>query len=383
MSGSNKRSSHRRTIFEQLTFVKLKGHIEIEKQIGQRRFHLSWDNPAALKRELEAFLEAQRRHISLADFLAQVAESEAPEHVRLPGSKGQIELEEFCRKILPEYRGRMAGWKRELSRINWILANGRFSRRALHSIRPREIADFYQDYARRPEINSDNTRAHMIQAIRAIFRTAFEVGYLRDNPSTGMKMPGIPETNQRALTRGEAERLVLGAEIRVKKWILLPLYTGLRPIELSRLRVGHVDIGERRLRVVGRTAKNRTRDIYIHDEIYDILKERAAAVPNLPLLRDDKGGPEPFPRTIFARARGWASLADISLYTMRHTFATWLLETGTRDEETRAVLLGHRLSRMSARYTHVTFEMIREAIKRLPRVTAAPGAATSAGAKGS
>lgn len=373
------RRAQKRRIFDQLTFFKVRGHIEIEKQIGQRRFHLSWADPAALERELEAFLEAQRRHISLAALLGQVAEGETAEQVRLPGPKGRIGFAEFCKQILPGYRSKMAGWRQEAGRIDWILANSSFARRPLHSIRPREISEFYRKYAHGPTVNSDNTRAHMAKALKTIFRTATEAGYLRDDPSSGLKRPGVPDSNQRALILPEAKRLVLSAEPLPRRWSLTVLYTGLRPVEITRLCVAHVDIPERRLRVVGRTAKNRSRDIYIHDEILEIMKECASAVPNLPLFRDASGRPEKFPRSAFERARDRANLHDVSLYTLRHTFATWLLETGTRDEETRAYILGHRLSRMSARYTHVTFEMVRDAIQRLPLVSTAGAPASAVG----
>jgi integrase len=153
----------------------------------------------------------------------------------------------------------------------------------------------------------------------------------------------------------------------------------LRPVEISRLTVAQVDLADRRLTVGGRTVKNRPRDIYLHDEIVNLVRVRVEALPNVPLFRDADSTPETFPVTAWNRSRKAARLSDIPFYALRHTFATWLLETGTRDEETRAVLLGHKLTRMSARYTHVTFTMIREAIERLPRVTPDDAAGASAG----
>ena len=55
-------------------------------------------------------------------------------------------------------------------------------------------------------------------------------------------------------------------------------------------------------------------------------------------------------------------------YDLRHGFATRLLETGTREPETRSYMLGHRLKSMTGVYTHISFDLVRNAIRALPSI---------------
>lgn len=58
---------------------------------------------------------------------------------------------------------------------------------------------------------------------------------------------------------------------------------------------------------------------------------------------------------------------SITVHTLRHTFATHLLEGGTNVKVLQA-LLGHRCLRTTARYTHVSREHILETKSPLDRV---------------
>ena len=69
--------------------------------------------------------------------------------------------------------------------------------------------------------------------------------------------------------------------------------------------------------------------LYLHDDLLPVLEVLAEAVPNLPLLRDEKGSQSPFPEHAWRKGRKAANLEDLRYYDLRHGFATRLLETSS------------------------------------------------------
>lgn len=365
----------RRRSAGKLAFYHVYGHVETEKQIGQRRYHVSYASAEEAWGEIAATLEARMRGISVRQLLSQVAGAAATSELRLPGPRGPIRFDQFCNEVFPRHRERMAGWRQERERVAWFIAHARFSNRAIHSIGQDDVLSFYRDYVMRPEVTSDNTRGHMAKAVRAVFRVAKETGYLRADPSLGVKIPSVPPSRRRALHLAHARLLCRAADPIVQRWILMSLYTGLRPREIERFTTANVDLSVRFLHVTGETVKNRSREIYIHDDLLPVLQETCSSVGNLPLLRDAAGRPQRFPRRRFNLARRAARLEHVDFYELRHTFASWLLEYGTESEEIRSYLMGHSEQGMTSRYTHVSRAKIRQAIERLPSIsTASDGA---------
>jgi integrase len=329
---------------------------------------VSWPSRESLETDLQAFFQMREIGLSLPELVSRVRGGQDPASFMNLGPQGPIEFEKYCQKIFMPQRQKLGGWPREEQRLEWIFKQGKFKGRELHTIRPKEVQEWYDGYSNRPEITSDNARANQLKVVRAIFKTATKLGYLIEDPASEVCLPAVPESSSRAPTYNETVRLYLAADPIVRPWFLLTLHAGLRPVEIVRLRVAHVNLEERRLTVIGRTVKNRSRDIFVHDDLVPVFKVLASAVPNLPLLRDEKDRPVPFPRHAWNRTVERAKVQDLTFYMLRHGFATRLLETGTRDPETRAYLMGKRLRSTLSIYTHISFAQVREAIRRLPSV---------------
>jgi len=84
-------------------------------------------------------------------------------------------------------------------------------------------------------------------------------------------------------------------------------------------------------------------------------------------LNDDG---EPFNRGTlrlrFNRVRRRAGLSDVTLHTLRHTFASRLSMNG-ENLQTVAALLGHTNTRTTEIYSHLADEHLRRAMDRLER----------------
>jgi len=150
------------------------------------------------------------------------------------------------------------------------------------------------------------------------------------------------------------------------------IYAGLRRGELLNLKMGDVDIGARTLRVV-RGKGNKTR-------IIPLVEELGEAIADWLEYRRTKGHDY-----LFTTNRGnriyptrlqiiWKNILNrsginrsgVSMHTLRHSFATLLLQTGNADLVSIQHLLGHSRLDTTAIYLHVGAQQLREAIAAHP-----------------
>jgi len=131
---------------------------------------------------------------------------------------------------------------------------------------------------------------------------------------------------------------------------------GLRLSEVTQLRVADIDSQRMVLRVCqGKGRKDRyvmlsQKLLAVLREYWKIAKPRdylfPGAQPDRPISR----------RTVMKACRDARDIAglgkNVTVHTLRHSFATHLLEAGT-DLRTIQILLGHRSLSTTARYTHV------------------------------
>ena len=68
----------------------------------------------------------------------------------------------------------------------------------------------------------------------------------------------------------------------------------------------------------------------------------------------------------FREARRKAKMAHVRFHDLRHTYASWLVQSGASLTVVRD-LLGHSSLAVTSRYAHLAHEHLREAIKGLPR----------------
>ena len=201
-----------------------------------------------------------------------------------------------------------------------------------------------------------------LMALRVFFRFLKREGYVEKDPTALLESPKMWQLIPEVLTAQEVERL-LGApgegeeEVRDKA-VLETLYaTGIRVSELCNLDIH--DVGENTVRVVGKGGKER---------IVPIGEEAIAAIDTyLGNYRHDKGDHRP----LFVSKRGkrmsrvtvWEKVKfyarkvgiekEVSPHTLRHSFATHLLDHGA-DLRVIQEMLGHADIGTTDRYTHLS-----------------------------
>ena len=133
--------------------------------------------------------------------------------------------------------------------------------------------------------------------------------------------------------------------------------TGCRPFEARIVEARFFDRVNRCWRFPTKMSKGKKRQrvVYLTDEAYAITERRALTQPEGPIFRQEKGGPwdKNAARCKFRRLKDKLALPELCSYTLRHSFATRMLQAGV-DSHVVAKLLGHTSTRMlEERYSHI------------------------------
>jgi len=217
------------------------------------------------------------------------------------------------------------------------------------------------------------TQARSLSAVRTLFAFACREGTLEHNPATAVRTPKQDQKLPRHLRPGEIETLLEAVDgkeplARRNRALLELLYaTGLRVGELVSLDWSDLDLAGRVLRVLGKGGKERMapfgRPAVVALEAWrDHWPEVRAEVADgdEPVFLNHRGRrlTARSVRRILDQAVETACLAPgVHPHTLRHTFATHLLEGGA---DLRAIqeLLGHSSLATTQRYTHLDVDRL-------------------------
>ncbi len=222
------------------------------------------------------------------------------------------------------------------------------------------------------------TIARKLSALRSFFVFLEKRGIVTVNPAAEISSPRLEKTIPVYLSVDEMFRLLEGADRRDPLGlrdlaILETLYsTGLRAGELTSLNFADVSFEERLVRVRGKGGKERV--VPIGRRAAATLEHYLRAVESLRKKKqwNEKGGGALFVnfrggrltsrsvRSIVKRYAGRSGApSDISPHSMRHSFATHLMDGGA-DLRSVQELLGHSSLSTTQRYTHVSLDRLME-----------------------
>lgn len=190
---------------------------------------------------------------------------------------------------------------------------------------------------------------HKGRILRQISRMAWrEWGWLERPAAIGL----LPEKPRETfLTLDQVEALAKACpNAAAGDYVRLAAYTGIRRGHLLRLTAHEVRGGFIHL---DRTSKTRTLQLVpLHPKVADIAAR-------LPL-----GASDDQVRDSWAKAREACGLQHVRWHDLRHTFASWLINSGTPIYAV-ATLLGHSSVQVTQRYAHLMAETLQDEVKKL------------------
>jgi integrase/recombinase XerD len=229
---------------------------------------------------------------------------------------------------------------------------------------------------------SATSAARTIVAVRGLHRFAVREGTAQIDPSSGVRPPTATRRLPKAIPFEEVERLIHAADafdpgsaraLRDRAMLEMLYGTGARISEIVGLAVDDIDLDDGIVRLFGKGSKERIVPVggYARDAVRRYLASgRPELAAHAPAAR--AAGPAVFLNnrggrlsrqsawTVLRTAADRAGLAgSISPHTLRHSFATHLLDGGA-DVRVVQELMGHASVTTTQIYTLVTVERLRE-----------------------
>lgn len=207
-----------------------------------------------------------------------------------------------------------------------------------------------------------------IASLRGFFKWATSMGIIEKNPASTLEQPKIPRRLPKVITIKEIDEILEIELNELQEVIIELLYScGLRVSELVNLKINDIDLKSKYVRCFGKGSKERIipmgakalskiekylphRDFVMQK--YDMTTKK--------LLMNESG------RLInrqdvynLIRNCGKSIQKKISPHTLRHSFATHLLENGA-DLRVVQELLGHSDVSTTQLYTHISKKRLKE-----------------------
>jgi integrase/recombinase XerD len=216
--------------------------------------------------------------------------------------------------------------------------------------------------------------ARALSSVRSFHRFLVREGVVDHDPTAGVSQPRLPRSLPRPLPVEDVRRLLEAPDVETPagirdRAILELLYgSGLRISELTGLDVDDVDLEEASVRVLGKGGKEREVPLgsFAADAVRAYLTRGrpalASGTTRGALFLNARGGRlsrQSCARVLTAYVRRAGIDRRVTLHTLRHSFATHLLEGGA-DVRVVQELLGHASVGTTQIYTLVTEQHLRE-----------------------
>jgi integrase/recombinase XerD len=218
------------------------------------------------------------------------------------------------------------------------------------------------------------TVCRYISSIRAFYRFLLVENRIQDDPADNLQMSKKWERVPKALTVAEVKSLLeatFSAKTALRDSAMLELLysSGLRVSELVNIRLGDIHVEAGFIRVLGKGSKERI--VPVNPRALEKIRRYTA--DERPLTLKKKQSPYLFVTRTgrpMTRQRFWQTLKavgrqagiELSPHTIRHCFATHLLEGGA-DLRSVQKMLGHADISTTQIYTKVTTERIKKVFK--------------------
>ncbi len=207
-----------------------------------------------------------------------------------------------------------------------------------------------------------------IASLRGFFKWAYASGLTNTNPALALEQPKLPKKLPKVLNITEIETL-LKDDLSVTEHLMMELLysCGFRVSELVNLKLSDIDIHSKYIRCFGKGSKERIVPIgeNARSAIEEYLPHRELLIGKFHLqtrrLLISNTGHELTRQDVykFIRKQGEKIHKHISPHTLRHTFATHLIENGA-DLRIVQELLGHSNVATTQLYTHISKKRLKE-----------------------
>lgn len=228
-----------------------------------------------------------------------------------------------------------------------------FKDRAMDTLTNEDVIVFNNEYILVRKLSS-SFQNQMVNSIKKFFlvieNRKMDIDAVH-RPKREQKLPNV-------LSKEEIKRIIEAPKNLKHRSMLSVIYAcGLRRSELLNLKPNHID-SKRKLLIIYQSKGKKDRVIPIGDKIIDLLREYYKAYRPKEWLfegqiKGNKYSATSLEKVLKQSLQRAKIKKPVTLHWLRHSFATHLMESGT-DMRYVQVLLGHKSSRTTEIYTHVS-----------------------------
>jgi integrase/recombinase XerD len=243
--------------------------------------------------------------------------------------------------------------------LDWIRRLVQFCRVAPDQLKTEHVRAFLLDLTQERG-RSFSTFNQALNAVRFFFLQVLKQPLVLE----GLRFQRAPQRVPVTLSSDEISRLFAAVPgLRERAAMEIAYAAGLRLSEVLHLKITDIDSGRMILRVDQGKGK-KDRNVMLSPALLETLRAYWRQSRPRVWLFPGQGGKRPLHATVlqraFKQAKDKAGITKpVSFHSLRHSFATHLLESGVNVRTIQA-LLGHRCLDTTQRYTHVAGDYLRQ-----------------------
>lgn len=271
--------------------------------------------------------------------------------------------------------------------LKYLLIEKKYSKNTINSYRNdlKELCLFYKNkniasldkkdilkFIEKNKEKSDKTLSHFITTFRGFYKYLEIENIIKENPILSISQPKTKKTLPKVLSISDVDNILNinlndKYDYRNKAMLELMYSTGIRITELINIKIHDLNINNCTLKVIGKGSKERIIPIgdialkyikiYIENYRSEFIKKNTDY-----LFLNSRGTlmtRQAFFKIVKKIAKEKNTKTDFSPHTLRHSFATHMLENGA-DLRTIQELLGHSDLSTTQIYTNVSNKFIEE-----------------------
>ena len=266
-------------------------------------------------------------------------------------------------------RNTLSSYRADLTQLAaWLAPRGK----TLAALEPADLHDYLRDFSRKSKATSQR---RLISALRRFYQHLLAIGEIKADPTLNIEPPPRPQRFPRTLSEAQVEALLAAPDtetplgLRDRAMLEVLYATGLRVSELVGLKLFEASLDMGVVRVFGKGSKERLVPLgqvalewlerYLRQARPGLLEGRGCEA--VFVTKRAAGLSRQMFWNLVKRyaARAGIDPARISPHTLRHAFATHLINHGA-DLRVVQLLLGHADISTTQVYTHVARERLKE-----------------------
>lgn len=230
----------------------------------------------------------------------------------------------------------------------------------------RRVFSAYIKFLVKKEISA-STITRKIASVKGFFKYLCHKRIIKINPAMSVNSPKLPKRLPKVLNISEINKIIK-THLTLQDYTIIELLysAGIRVSELTELNIKNIDLKQKMIKVLGKGSKERI--IPINSKCVEIIKKylknrelTALKYNSKDYLFLDKKGKKISRQKVYEIIHNLGKKIDknISPHTIRHSFATHLLENGA-DLRVVQELLGHSSIVTTQLYTHISKKTLKE-----------------------